>query len=421
MAALNTEFIVPTIRYNGSAGAKEFVTAGGVVINACDATTGWSSAGGSQALNTDLNFVKVGTGSLKVTSTSGGVDTDLAISPALDLSSGGNLSLWFYNTKAEAAISFFIKITSSGAAFTNVNTYQFYIRPGWNHLIVQRNNPTSTGGTLNWAAVDRIRFTCNGITTGDIVYYDDLRYGYYAMPQILVTFDDAYANVVTNALPVMNTYGIKGTYYVWTNQVNEVGKLTTANLTTLKTNGWAISNHSNSHPDYTAGVSVADAITEYTAAQDWLIANGFTVDNSHKFVAYPSGAHPANVITAMETMGVKMSRIAVDNNPYDSHKSMNTELRQSTMGYFCRGNGPYRTPATILAAVDKAINGGGVLQLIFHSITGTTGDTGDSLIYGVTDFTTVMEGLAKRRDGGLCDLPTVTQYYKKLISGRSTR
>jgi len=80
---------------------------------------------------------------------------------------------------------------------------------------------------------------------------------------LIITFDDAYASVVEEALPVLKAYGMKAAVYVITDYVGtfntwdvNLGGLqfqhaSWGQLATLRDAGWEIGSHTATHPDLT--------------------------------------------------------------------------------------------------------------------------------------------------------------------------
>ncbi len=65
---------------------------------------------------------------------------------------------------------------------------------------------------------------------------------------LCLTFDDSCASVWTNALPIMQEYGFRGTVFANSGRIGNQGRLTWAQLDSLKhTFGWEIGGHTLNH------------------------------------------------------------------------------------------------------------------------------------------------------------------------------
>jgi peptidoglycan/xylan/chitin deacetylase (PgdA/CDA1 family) len=69
---------------------------------------------------------------------------------------------------------------------------------------------------------------------------------------IALTFDDGYADVYTDALPVLKRYGLIATFYIVTNFIGQPGYMTWDQVAELRDAGMEIGAHTVSHPDLTS-------------------------------------------------------------------------------------------------------------------------------------------------------------------------
>jgi peptidoglycan/xylan/chitin deacetylase (PgdA/CDA1 family) len=67
-----------------------------------------------------------------------------------------------------------------------------------------------------------------------------------------ITFDDGYANTVTEALPILQRHGFPATFYIITGMVGNPGYATWDQLRELRDSGMEIGAHTVSHPALTA-------------------------------------------------------------------------------------------------------------------------------------------------------------------------
>jgi len=115
---------------------------------------------------------------------------------------------------------------------------------------------------------------------------------------VSVSIDDGYENDFTNALPILQQYGITATHYIitseQTNQADMPNYMTVAQVQTLHKDGQETASHTVTHPDLTT-VSSSQLTTELQQSQatlqGWI---GAPVPD----LAYPDGAYNQTVATA---------------------------------------------------------------------------------------------------------------------------
>jgi peptidoglycan/xylan/chitin deacetylase (PgdA/CDA1 family) len=66
---------------------------------------------------------------------------------------------------------------------------------------------------------------------------------------VVLTFDDAYKSQYTNAKPILDKYGYKATFYIVCNYVENNGRLTWEDITSLYKEGHDIGSHTMNHAD----------------------------------------------------------------------------------------------------------------------------------------------------------------------------
>ena len=101
---------------------------------------------------------------------------------------------------------------------------------------------------------------------------------------ISIAFDDEYQNQYLYAFPLMQQYGLAGTFYVRTDNIGGAGYMTVSQLRNLENAGNEIGSHSHTHVAFTS-LSEAEIRYECEQSKQILEDNGFTVTN----FAYPNG------------------------------------------------------------------------------------------------------------------------------------
>ena len=102
---------------------------------------------------------------------------------------------------------------------------------------------------------------------------------------ISIAFDDNYSNQYDYALPLLQQYGVVGTFYVRTDRIGISGYMTGEQLRDLQSAGNEIGSHSHTHP-YLTLLSETAIRDECSMSKQILEAEGLIVRN----FAYPNGA-----------------------------------------------------------------------------------------------------------------------------------
>lgn len=109
------------------------------------------------------------------------------------------------------------------------------------------------------------------------------------------------------AFPILEEYGLKGTFFVITGSVGRDGQMTWDQLREMATRGMSIQSHSVSHPDL-RGVSASKLDSELIGSSQ---AIADEIGESSYVFCYPSGAYNEKVIEAARAAGYLMA-VATD-------------------------------------------------------------------------------------------------------------
>ena len=118
---------------------------------------------------------------------------------------------------------------------------------------------------------------------------------------IVISFDDGYVDNYENAYPILQENGLKGTFFVITQFIDEGrdGYMTWENLEEMALAGMRIESHSKTHPD----LSTAErdyVIYEVLGSQETIAAHiGYTP----RYFCYPSGRYNEETMTILEELG----------------------------------------------------------------------------------------------------------------------
>jgi peptidoglycan/xylan/chitin deacetylase (PgdA/CDA1 family) len=192
---------------------------------------------------------------------------------------------------------------------------------------------------------------------------------------VSLTFDDGNADQM-QALPIMQQYGVNGTFYIISGVVGTPNYLTLANLQTIAGQGNEIGGHTVTHPDLTT-VPSDEAIRQICNGRVALTNWGFRVTS----FAYPYAALNPAVETDVKNCGFNSARGLGD------IKSAHSEAGVTQLAEKIPPTDPYD-----LAAVDELDNtwtlaqmesvvtkaeakGGWIIFTIHHLCTGTGCDS----------------------------------------------
>lgn len=124
---------------------------------------------------------------------------------------------------------------------------------------------------------------------------------------VILTFDDGGLDNYEVAFPILEEYGLKGTFFVITGSVGRKGQMTWDQLHEMAARGMSIQSHSVSHPDL-RGVT-ASKLTSELVDSSQAIAD--EIGQSSYVFCYPSGAYNQTVIEAVRAAGYLMA-VATD-------------------------------------------------------------------------------------------------------------
>lgn len=125
---------------------------------------------------------------------------------------------------------------------------------------------------------------------------DHFAYG-TALPErpIVLTFDDGYESAYTAALPLLQQYGMTGTFFIITGLVGQPGYVTWEQVAALAAAGMEIGAHTVSHPDLRGLAEAAVHAEVADSGQRLADALGSAVT----VFAYPAGSFNQSVVAAV--------------------------------------------------------------------------------------------------------------------------
>ena len=182
----------------------------------------------------------------------------------------------------------------------------------------------------------------------------------FSTAMISLTFDDGWASIYENGLPLLEKYNMKSTQYLVSDKLNTPDYMTNAMVKQFIKNGHEVGSHTKTHADLTSLTSSNRRI-ELRQSQNRL-KNLFGRNSANNF-ASPYGRYNATVIKDIKKY-------------YKSHRSVDT-------GYNTKDNfDPYNilvqnietdtTPAEVASWVARAKQEKSWLVLVYHTVNNST-------------------------------------------------
>lgn len=390
---------------------------------------------GSVALDTDPTKRTVGSASLKISqpasASSALVDLDIRNAAFGGTGSDGfsafadnmwHLRSFIEDPANQNTVSLFLSNDAAGFAnyfAATVAAAQISTNAAWKNATWDRGEGradwTTGAGSPSWSTtIKTIRIRPAANANGTLVTWLDALYrGGYARPKILIVFDDSNDQQYNIAKPVLDEFGIKGTFYCVGDPIqrNVSGSMTEAMCDTLYADGHDLGFHQwlnnyNNYGELTAGQldgEISNWIT-YAASKGWTRAMYHT--------AYPQGVSSEAIRAQLATRGMLTGR---------------TTLRLVQHHLFGLDN-PYGTRAYMWDAADgtagpigwmnTAVKYGTTIEIGFHQHHATT-STGAQI--STADFRTIVRHAYRLQASNLADVVTKSQYYHGLASTRRRR
>ena len=374
----------------------------------------WSVTGTGATIEAEDILVKNGSHSLKVTSVDA-VSAYTTKTVSLDLSEVDRFTMWVYIEDVEkyfqstVALLYF-RTDATNYFLCNINASQKtnlrQIVNGWNFLEFNKDD-FSINNSPDWSNITELRvraLSLSGETQSLII--DDLRYGYYSKPKVVITFDDGNDSDYTKAYAYMNPLGLNGTSFVPGLSIGSTDAyMTLAQLQEMYADGWDVGNHSYTHINLTTLTS-AEVVAELVADIDYLEGNG--MPRGAKFLAVPFSAYNSSVMEDYATAGIIAARTGMNRiqshvipDPYQLSRK---EIVETT------------SLATAKACIDELVAKGGSYIFNFHDIQ----DVADA---GTTDWSTAnfeafIDYIKAKQDEGILEVVTMSEWYDGLDGKR---
>jgi peptidoglycan/xylan/chitin deacetylase (PgdA/CDA1 family) len=155
--------------------------------------------------------------------------------------------------------------------------------------------PESFEAQLRYLREHRIRT----MTAAELV--DELARGRRPRDAVVLTFDDGYEDAATAALPLLEKYGARGTFYVSSGFVGTPRHLTWREMRALRDAGNEVACHGTFHLD----LSTLDRAGQLAEAGGCMRRFAHYLGRAPSTYAYPAGKYDAVTLDLMRTLGLR--------------------------------------------------------------------------------------------------------------------
>lgn len=218
------------------------------------------------------------------------------------------------------------------------------------------------------------------------------------LANVIITFDDGNNSQYDNAFPYMESLGLKGVVMTSGSLVGTAGKMNLAKLQEIYAAGWDVANHTWSHANLGA-LTEAQQESEISQCSLYLEANG--MPRAARYLVYPFGKTGVNYnsdsFVACANLGIVSARTTDDGYEPSYFIPANKYILEA---YSFSENTPV---ASVKGRVDYAIANNSTLILYSHEID-------DALGLPVADFQEVMDYIALKKNAGLINVPTYSEW-----------
>ncbi len=155
--------------------------------------------------------------------------------------------------------------------------------------------PASFEAQLRFLREHRIRT----LTAAELVA--ELSRGLRPRDTVVLTFDDGYEDAATTALPILQKYGARGTFYVSSGFIGTPGHLTWREMRALRSAGMEVACHGTFHLD----LSTLDRAGQLAEAGGCMRRFARYLGASPVTYAYPAGKYDATTFEVMRQLGIR--------------------------------------------------------------------------------------------------------------------
>ncbi|MEW6378619.1 MAG: polysaccharide deacetylase family protein [bacterium] len=390
---------------------QNYMVSNGILFEDFEAVGDFTTIGTDGTIAANTSQYRTGSQSLKLSVTTPGswIMARKILPAAVDLRAASKaMHIWFYSHSVPSTTvnEVLIQLTSTSDLSKSMNlslSGADLLDEGWTHLVIPRSRWTVVNGET-WNAIIRmyIKLVAKTGQTASISI-DEFRHSTEQLPRCIIAFDDGRTSAYSEGFSYMSARGVPGTLYTVPALVGTDGYMTLAQVDELYDAGWALANHTYTHPgapDYLTGLSQAQIEDEIQQCTDWLIAQGYT--RAAYYLAYPGGVYNADVLAAMDACGIltgRTTRSSLQYAPVDNLKLLNSKALDSGT-----------TLAAAKTLVDNAITQQSTVVFHGHSLEAAAGAN----TWAIADFRALIDYIAARR----IQCVTIDEWYQGLTNPR---
>ena len=297
-----------------------------------------------------------------------------------------------------------------------INTSSGKLHAGWNYIKLHKSEFTNIG-TEVWATLTSIRFILgmptskftNGFSTltGEAIVSTTIGIGgiylnpVYDTPKLLINFDDSSSSMFANGFPYMRKKGVKATVFLCKNHMGGVSYMTEQQHQEWYDAGNDIGTHSVTHQDMWV-LNEQQLIAEFAPPIQYVLSKGWT--RGAYILAFPMGRYNKIALKVVKDLGVKFARGRnvglIDHvTPDDMLEIPTCEIKGTTL------------LSDITGYIDQAILRQSSVSIFTHNIVASNPDVYSTLI---TTFQSYIDYAVAKRDAGLIEIVTYSEFYNKL-------
>ncbi|MFZ2986477.1 polysaccharide deacetylase family protein, partial [Ideonella sp.] len=269
---------------------------GGLVMAACSSTTGYtkSQQGGTSTLAVAAvpaggpNVRKGSSNLLRITNDTVSMWTALEKAVTATPNPSKRTDFWFY-IPDYSKISTLTLYLSVAADY--LNYYSVTVTPlqknGWQVFSIA-DTEWVVSGSPTFDTITKIKFRATPVAGKAVdIYWDRAVYSPSGIPQVCLMWDDGQLTDYTHVAPLLEKYGLKGTFSIITDLIGGTGFMTWDQVHALEEAGHEIVVHGQYGLSSLADLAAATADIEHN--RDTLVTQGFT--EATDIYVFPQGIY----------------------------------------------------------------------------------------------------------------------------------
>lgn len=391
----------------------------GTTIVPWTSLTGWAAEGAGAALAAESSILPpYGGNAVRISSSNAGGTAQASIytaGPFNLLGSSAIVEVPVYCPSSHIGGSFRVSL-GSGGGFTNFwakDMSSSKTLKGWNLYRFALDDMTKTG-TPNVTAIDSIRIR-SVAPAGEVGYtiFGPITVRRAYKPWIVLSFDDGLETVYTQAKPLFDERGLRGTVFVGWNNLFGATTLSLAQCQAFYDAGWDISSHLyRQAPILTSGYTAEQQLAEISDNISALTAAGWP--RGARFLSWPGGEYDDAVIAMATSAGVDMAR-STQNDPFPLSGDGLYAHRRVPGWSFDSGQ---RTAAQVKALMASQVQRGQSTIWYGHNIVTTATLSTDT---SIAELTLILDEVVRLRDSNIASVGTLSEFRATMSAPRRRR